>query len=136
MSGEKNGSDVVVQINKGTDVAPEWMTVASQRNVVIQEGRTTIDTSSKESANETHLPGRYSSTFTLDHCFVDGAGSLQELRWRHRNGTQVRVRTVSLGENDEQALCTITNLTTTFADQQTATVNMSFKLSGQWEPAE
>jgi predicted secreted protein len=136
MSGEMNGSDVLVQINQGTDVSPIWITVASQKGVVITESVATIDTSSKEKSEETHLPGRYSATLTLDTLYVEGAASFRELQYRLRNGVQVRLRTSTLGVNDEVALATVTGITKTAADQQAVTANASFKLSGPWEAAE
>jgi hypothetical protein len=107
-----------------------------QKGVVITESVATIDTSSKEKSEETHLPGRYSATLTLDTLYVEGAASFRELQYRLRNGVQVRLRTSTLGVNDEVALATVTGITKTAADQQAVTANASFKLSGPWEAAE
>lgn len=135
MSGEINGADVLVQVNIGDDVTPNWINKASQRNVVITESLTTVDTSSKESRNETHLPGRYSSTFTLDALYIPGDPSFKDLQLRMRNGLQVRVRVTENGVNYEQALATITSLVKTAQDQQAVLANATFKLTGPWEAA-
>jgi predicted secreted protein len=135
MSGEVNGADVLVQINKGDELTPNWETVASQKGVTLNEARTTVDTSSKESADETHLAGRYSATLTLDTLFVPGAATFNELRYRMRNRLSVRLKTLLNGQALETALATITGLVMTAQDQQAVTANATFKISGGWEPA-
>jgi len=129
-----NGFDVVLRVNTGTVGSPSYTTVASQTNVVFDDTTDMIDTSSKESRNRTGIPGRYSSSVTLDAQFSKAGADLAAFRSATRNGTNllIRRRDDVVADDIEEATCIVSSMSESFPDQDTAVVSLTLDITGAW----
>lgn len=134
MPGEVLGNVVLLAVNVGTIDTPVWEPVASQRNVTFNESRDLVDVSSKDTDAQKNLPGRYSSTVTLQHLYIPGSGSYLKLRQAMREGSTIKVRRREFGADLEEADATLTNLTGEFPDMGAAVCSATLNVSGGWSP--
>jgi hypothetical protein len=119
-----NGADVLVYVGATL--------VGSQRDVTFDEATEVIDSSSKKSRNRRVLPGRYSSTVSLDALYIsDDAGYLL-LKEAMRDGTMVTLVRKEEGANLEQASCVVASLSEAAPDQDVCVVSASFEVDGPW----
>lgn len=119
-----NGTDVLVLID-GT-------LVGSQQDSSFEDTTESIDTSSKDSRARTVIPGRYSSTVSLDALYVASDTAYIALQAAMRDGTTVTIKRQEEGSEVEQATAVITSLSAEAPDQDVATVSASFDISGEW----
>lgn len=119
-----NGSDIVLMVN----VSGTMTAVGSQRDVTFEETTEEIDVSSKDGRSKRVLPGRYSSSVSLDGLYVPSDDAYLALQTAMRNGTAV----VIAKDDDEYASAIITSLSEAFPDQDGATISASLTISGAW----
>lgn len=131
-----NGTDVLVQINTGTQVTPVWSTVAAQRDFSRSESNDEIDFSSKDGRAWEGKAGRYSSDASLDGLVpVAASVGFDAMRTAMRAGNIVRLRTNRGGTPHEQADAIITSMDEEYPDQGESTFSASFKITGTWSAA-
>lgn len=130
-----NGADVLLLVNTGTDAAPTWTAVGSQRNVTFTEERDMIDVSTKESPNRRVIPGRYSATVELESLYVPDDNALTLLRTAIRQGTKVQVMRQEASNNVEKAYGYISNREEEMPDQAECTVSVTVEIDDGWTPA-
>jgi len=127
-----NGTDVLLLVNTGTPSAPSYEVVGSQRDVTFEEATEEIDVSSKDSRAKRVLPGRYSSSLSLDALYVPTNADYQALKDAMRNGTLILVAREEDGVTTETADALITGLSEAFPDQGEATISVSLTIDGFW----
>jgi hypothetical protein len=130
-NGELNGVDVIVQVQEPAGTG-SFITVGSQRGVTFNEATNGIDISSKERREGIYLPGRYTTTITLEALYIPAASGYAKLKTAMRTGTYVRLKKRQLGADYEYADCVCTGLSESFPDQDAATVSADFQVSGAW----
>lgn len=128
----KNGSDILLLVNTGTDVEPAYMAVGSQRNFSREEATEEIDVSSKDSRAKRVLGGRYSSSISLEGLYVPTDQGYLALRDAMRNGTLIKVRVQDEGTPVEEADALITSLSEEYPDQAEATISCELVIDGEW----
>ena len=119
-----NGTDILVLI--GDEL------VGSQQDSSFEDTTESIDTSSKDSRARTVIPGRYSSTVSLDALYVVSDTAYGLLQDAMRDGTTVIIKRQEEGAELEQATAVLTSLSTEAPDQDVAVVSASFDISGEW----
>ena len=129
---EMNGSDVLVLVNTGTDIEPEWTPVGGQRNATVDESVDVIDISSKEQRARRILPGRYSSTLSLDALYVPDNEGYLLLKQAMKNGDPIVVMLKRVNQNFRSATGYITGLSSDYPDQGEATVSITIDIDGEW----
>ena len=129
-----NGADVLVLVNTGTEQAPVWTVVGSQRNATVDEATETIDISSKEQRARRIIPGRYSSTLNLDGLYVPDDTAYGLLQSAMRNGTLIQVMIQRENEQIESASGVVTSLNREYPDQGESTVSATIEIDGEWTP--
>jgi len=120
----KNGSDILITIG--------GMVVGSQRDATIDESSDVIDISSKESRARRILPGRYSSTLSLDALYVPDSVSYTAIKTAMREGTLVNVAVMDNNINIKSASGYVTSLSEEYPDQGEATVSITIEIDGEW----
>ena len=127
-----NGSDVLLLVNTGTPAIPTYEAVGSQRDVTFDEATEAIDVSSKDSRAARVLPGRYSSSLSLDALYVWADAGYQALRDAMRDGDLILVARQDDGVTLETADALITSLSESFPDQGEGAISISMDVDGFW----
>lgn len=127
-----NGADILLLVNTGTPLVPSYEVVGSQRDVTFDEATEEIDVSSKDSRAKRVLPGRYSSSLSLDALYVPTDAAYQALRDAMRDGELILVARQEDGVTTETADALITALSEAFPDQGEATISISLTIDGFW----
>jgi len=127
-----NGTDVLLLVNTGTPSLPVYEVVGSQRDVTFEEATEEIDVSSKDSRAKRVLPGRYSSSLSLDALYVPTNADYQALKDAMRNGDLILVARQEDNITLETADALITGLSEAFPDQGEATISVSLTVDGFW----
>ena len=127
-----NGTDVLLLVNTGTPSLPVYEVVGSQRDVTFEEATEEIDVSSKDSRAKRVLPGRYSSSLSLDALYVPTNADYQALKDAMRNGDLILVARQEDNVTLETADALITALSEAFPDQGEATISVSLTIDGFW----
>lgn len=127
-----NGTQFLLYCNTGSVGSPVWTVVASQKDLKVNESVAKIDTSSKDSPDETVLGGRYSSQVDFDALYVPTDAAYQALESSFRNRALILVQVWNASTAEQQANCLITKLDRAFPDQKEATVALSCVVSGGW----
>lgn len=128
-----NGSDFLVLVNTGTPEAPSYEAVGCQRDATIEEASDTIDVSCKDSRAQRVLPGRYSSTLSLDALYIQDAAGYLALRSANRDGELILVAREIQDVVTEVADAKIDSISETFPDQGEAAISISMTIDGFWE---
>lgn len=127
-----NGTDVLLYANTGTDLAPVWTVVGSQRNLSRDESTESIDVSSKASRAKRVLPGRYASSMSLEALYVPDDASYLALKSAMRDGDLIKVRISEVGIYTEEADAVITSMSEEFPDQAESTISVDLEIDGDW----
>ena len=127
-----NGTDVLLLVNTGTAAVPVYEAVGSQRDVTFDEATEEIDVSSKDSRAKRVLPGRYSSSLSLDALYVWTDDGYRALRDAMRDGELILVAREDDGATVETADALITSLSEAFPDQGEGTISISMTIDGFW----
>lgn len=130
-----NGTDVIVQVNTGTDVTPAWTPVAKQRGASLSEKNDAIDMSSKDGREYEGIAGRYSAEMKLDALYVPDDTAYMALKTALRDGTLVKLQTEEAGAATEQCSAFISELSSDYPDQDAATISATFTITGPITPA-
>lgn len=127
-----NGSDILLLVNTGTEAAPAYEAVGSQRDVTIEEATAEIDISSKEGRAKRVLPGRYSSSLSLDALYVPTGDAYLALRDAMRDGELILVAVQKAGVIEETARALIVSLSKNFPDQGEGAISIDLTIDGEW----
>ena len=127
-----SGTDVLLMVNTGTAVAPEYTAVGSQRGLTRDETTAEIDISSKESRAMRVLPGRYGSTMSLDALYVLDDEAFLSLQSAMRNGELILVRVSEDDLETEEADALITSMSESYPDVAEATITVALRIDGAW----
>ena len=130
-----NGTDVLLLVNTGTPAVPVYEVVGSQRDVTFEEATAAIDVSSKDGRAARVLPGRYSSSLSLDALYVPSSDDYLALIAAMRDGELILVARQESGVTTETADALITSMSESFPDQGEATISISMTVDGDWVEA-
>ncbi len=127
-----NGTDVIIKVNTGTDIAPVWVSVGKQQGAKLSEKVGYIDESSKDAMERAGSAGRYEGSLSLDALYVPSDTAFTYLKTSFRAGTKVQVEIEEAGTPTEKAMAVITQMDTEWPDQDSATISATFDLDGAW----
>ena len=131
-----NGTDVLLLVNTGTPTVPVYEAVGSQRDVTFDEATEEIDVSSKDSRAKRVLPGRYSSSLSLDALYVWTDDGYHALRDAMRDGELILVAREDDSTTIETGDALITSLSESFPDQGEGVISISMTIDGFWTELE
>lgn len=124
------GRAFLVQVNTGTEGAPVWTTVGSQRDATVTRALAIIDVSTKDSRNRRIKPGRYTVEIAFGHLYVAAAPELTALKNAVLNGTFTQVREMVAGAAGRVYGGYITGHVESFPDEGPAEVSCTFTGDG------
>jgi predicted secreted protein len=127
-----NGTDILILVNVGTPTVPVYQAVGCQRDASIDEATATIDVSCKDSRAQRVLPGRYSSTMSLDGLYIPDDGAYHALQDANRNGDMILVAKEVLGVVFETANAKIDTMSESYPDQAEATISIAMTIDDFW----
>lgn len=127
------GTDILLLVNTGTELAPVYEVVAGQRGAAFGETTDEIDASSKDSPAYRPLPGRNKSTITVDSLYIPDDSSYLALKAAKRAREFILVRRQEEGSAVEEARALITNLSPNAPDNEVATLSIGLTIDGDWE---
>lgn len=127
-----NGTSVLLKIRTSTGPTV-YTTLGSQRGVTIERTAAEIDTSSKDGADWTGLPGRRESTISLDALYVPSDTAKAALVTAYESGALCNVQRTAAGADPARSAdCIITTLHEEYPDQDAAVFTVDLKVSGAW----
>lgn len=110
-----------------------YTTLGSQRGVKIERNAAEIDTSSKDGADYTGMPGRRESTISLDALYVPSDTAKAALVTAYESNAMCKVRRTAVGADPARtADCFITKMSEDYPDQNVALFSVDLKVSGAW----
>lgn len=127
-----NGTDVLLKVNTNTSASPVWVAVGSQREASFEDTTEEIDVSTKDGREKVILPGRYGSSVTLDSLYVPSDTAYLALKDAMRDGDLIMIQTTQSGSIVEAATALVTSMSTSFPDQDAATISISLVVDGEW----
>lgn len=127
-----NGTDLLLLVNVGTPLVPVYQAVGSQRDATIDEATATIDASSKDSRAQRVLPGRYSSSLSLEALYVPSDAAYEALKDANRNGDMILVAREEAGVVTETVNAKIDTMSESFPDQGEATISIAMTVDDWW----
>lgn len=130
-----NGSSVLLLVNTGTEQAPSYEAVGSQRDVTFEEATEEIDVSSKDSRFKRVLPGRYSANVSLEALYVPTDAAYDALADAMRAGEMILIAREEEDETVETATALITSISGKMPDQAESTISISLTIDGEWTAA-
>jgi predicted secreted protein len=120
-----NGADVLLLV--------DGVAIGSQRDVTFERSTNSIDSSHKNSgADQRVIPGRRSSTLTLDALYVPDDAAYLLLRNAWETNTMITVNRQEEGSILESAAAMITSLSERAPDMELATISISLTIDGAW----
>jgi TP901-1 family phage major tail protein len=127
-----NGTNVLLLANTGTDSAPVYAPVGSQRDATIDENTEAIDYSSKDARERRVGPGRYTSSISMDALYVPNNNAYTALKNAMRNGTLIKIAIEESEAVTETADAVISTMSSSYPDQGEATISISLDIDGAW----
>lgn len=128
-----NGSGLLLMVNTGTEQSPAYEVLPSQRDATIEESDAGIDVSNKDSRNQRILPGRYSSTISVDKLFVPSDDVYAVLKNCIRTGAMVLAAKEESDVVIETATVRVDSLSEAYPDQAESVVSIGLTVDGAWE---
>lgn len=131
----RNGQDFLLLANTGTDAAPTYEVVGSQRDATLEETSEEIDYSSKDSRARRVGAGRYGGTISMDALYVPSDAAYRALRDANRNpdGELILVAKQYDGLVTETVPALVTSISESEPDQAESTISVGLTIDGFWE---
>jgi len=128
-----NGTQMLLLVNVGTAAVPIYEAVASQKDLGIEQASEEIDVSNKNSGRYAEfIPGRYSSTISLEALYVENEASYGVLQQSCEFGIPLKVRREYAGVAKKEADVFVTSLSEAFPDMGPSVVTAALRVSGPW----
>lgn len=128
-----DGKTIKLAVNTGTEQSPTWTVVGEQTGLTLEEVLSEVDVSSKD--GPAFLPGRYGATGELGGFYLPSSAEYALLQTAVRSGTLVKAHVEEQGNATEEADVIVTRLSRDFPDEGGATISISFRVAGNWDPA-
>ena len=102
------GVDVVIMVNTGDEITPNWVAVGGQRNATLTETAETLDVTTKDSTAGTYdyEYGQYGWTISCEGVYISDDTAYTHLKtaMRNREKVMVRIQEESLPKEEGEAL--------------------------------
>lgn len=130
----QNGTNYLVLVQTGTsNGAPVFTSVGEQRDCSTEFSTAEIDTSTKESGDQTVMGGLNSATLTLDALDSPSDAAQQALRAAQEAKSLIMIVQHRSGSPVRKANFLITSITENAPQHDVVTFNCSFTRSGSWQ---
>lgn len=129
-----DGAAVLVLVNLGDDVTPNWMPVAEQTNLSTESTRNLIEASSKDSDHTKWIYGKQDDTVSLEALYVPNDAAFKALEDAMKNKETVVLRRTENGTDIEEATALVSTISKEWPDNDASTVSVEFQLDEPWTP--
>lgn len=129
-----DGAAVLVLVNLGDDVTPNWMPVAEQTNLSTESTRNLIEASSKDSDHTKWIYGKQDDTVSLEALYVPNDAAFKALGDAMKNKKTVVLRRTENGTDIEEATALVSTISKEWPDNDASTVSVEFQLDEPWTP--
>lgn len=129
-----DGASVLVLVNVGDELNPEWVPVAEQTGLTREVSRNMIDVSHKNEPHTRWLYGKQDGTVTLESLYVPGDAAMQAIRKALHDGVTVILRRSENGVDVEEAEALVQTISDEWPDNDASTVAVDFQLSEPFHP--
>lgn len=136
-----NGSKILIAVNTASEGSPNYTAIPCQTSGEYALAVDTIDTSCKDSADDTNLPGARSRTVSVEtrlaawpDIVASPSGAAQVVRKAAETGEQVQGAIVVDAATVETFTATITSLTISAPREDDTTLSMDLAISGATSP--
>jgi predicted secreted protein len=136
-----NGSAVLIAVNIGTNESPDFEIIPCQTSGEYDLSRETVDTSCKDSPDNTNIPGAADRTVSVEsnisawpELVANPANAEMYLRKAAETGTQVKGAIVVSGTRLEEFTATITSLQISADRESPTTMSIELAISGALTP--
>ena len=127
-----NGALFLVLVNTGTPSAPVYEAVGSQRDATVEEASANVDYSSKDSRNQRVGYGRYSSTISFEHLYIQSDTGYAALKAANRAGDMILVARELDGVALETANAKVDSMSENYPDQGESVISVAMTIDGAW----
>lgn len=125
-----NGSDVVVLLNMGSVVSPNYQAIGCQRDCNFEEASESIDYSCKVSRAQRVDYGRLSGSISLDLLFSISRSDLAALKAANRNGEMIQLSRQESGIEKARYTAKIDSLSENYPDYAESVVSLAVTIDG------
>lgn len=129
-----DGASVLVLVNLGDDVTPNWTPVAEQTNLSTESTRNLIEASSKDSDHTKWIYGKQDDTVSLEALYVPNDAAFKALEDAQKNKEPVVLRRTENGTDIEEATALVSTISKEWPDNDASTVSVEFQLDEPWTP--
>lgn len=129
-----DGAAVLVLVNLGDDVTPNWTPVAEQTNLSTESTRNLIEASSKDSDHTKWIYGKQDDTVSLEALYVPNDAAFKALEDAQKNKEPVVLRRTENGTDIEEATALVSTISKEWPDNDASTVSVEFQLDEPWTP--
>lgn len=129
-----DGAAVLVLVNLGDDVTPNWTPVAEQTNLSTESTRNLIEASSKDSNATKWIYGKQDDTVSLEALYVPNDAAFKALEDAMKNKESVVLRRTENGTDIEEATALVSTISKEWPDNDASTVSVEFQLDEPWTP--
>ncbi|WP_339171451.1 phage tail tube protein [Anoxybacillus sp. FSL W8-1294] len=129
-----DGAAVLVLVNLGDDVTPNWTPVAEQTNLSTESTRNLIEASSKDSDHTKWIYGKQDDTVSLEALYVPNDAAFKALEDAMKNKESVVLRRTENGTDIEEATALVSTISKEWPDNDASTVSVEFQLDEPWTP--
>ena len=130
-----NGSTILLMVNIGTEALPQFVPVASQRDVTFGQTAELIDVSNKDKKARQVLSGRITRTVTASSLYVPSQRAYQLLKNFFDIGLPILIGREEYGRLIETARAYITDFSESAPDQGPAETSITLEIDGDWTAA-
>ena len=127
-----NGTDILLYVNTGTEESPIYTVVGSQRNLSRERARDIIDASSKDGDDERVLPGRKSSSISLDALYVPDNVAYLQIDEAYEAGDFMLVQMFTEGVATHQANVLVESMSEEYPDNAECTISVELRVDNGW----
>ena len=123
---------VLVPVDDGSG-ATEYIPVAEQTSLSMENTHNLIDASSKDNTHTKWLYGKEDNTLSLEALYVPGDKALKALKDAKKNREKVILRRSEEGTEVEEAEALIETISYEWPDNDNSTVSVDFQLNEAWQ---
>jgi TP901-1 family phage major tail protein len=127
-----DGASVLVLVNLGDDVNPNWVAVAEQTSLSTETSRNLIEATSKDSDHTKWIYGKQDDTVSLESLYVPDDTAFKAIEDALKNKETIILRRSENGEDVEEATAFVSQISKEWPDNDTSTCSVDFQLDEPW----
>lgn len=128
-----DGAQVLVLVNMGDEVTPDWQSCAEQTNLSTESTRNLIEASSKDSDHAKWIYGKQESSVSLEKLYTPNDSAFMAIEDAQDNKEIVVLRRTENGKDIEEAPALVESISKEWPDNDASTCEAEFQLNDRWK---